>query len=256
MIAVDHDPWAGGVGERRERGEVGDEAAGPEHQLTDQDEVVFARPGCGEEAGGKVVPGIGRNLGQDDLAAFDPAGELAARAVEFAVAGQHAQGPAARSARGCGGEADEKIMGIGREQHRIGKAASEFIGDVRLSLDPHFAHHPVPLAVGQPGGVFPAFDLTGEAGVGPEMMAVRGKVQPTRSRGEASGKQALEAHSWVRSAQSSGKARFVRVDSRYLTPAEPPVPILPPMIRSTVSICLCRQPESAASMSISFSANW
>ena len=66
-----------------------------------------------------------------------------------------------------------------------GIAAAKLGGDMGLRLGPHLAHHPVPFAVGEPRGIVPAFDLPGEAGVGPQMMAVRGEVQPVGRRAEA-----------------------------------------------------------------------
>jgi hypothetical protein len=47
-----------------------------------------------------------------------------------------------------------------------------------LRLGPDFAHHLVPLEVGEAGGVVPRLGLALEAGVGPQMVAVRGEMQP------------------------------------------------------------------------------
>ena len=55
----------------------------------------------------------------------------------------------------------------------------------RLRLGPDLVHHLVPFAVGEPGGVVPRLDLALEARVGPEMMAVRGEVQPSGIGAEA-----------------------------------------------------------------------
>jgi hypothetical protein len=67
-------------------------------------------------------------------------------------------------------------MGVAGENHGVGPRSAEFGGDLRLRLWPQLAHHPLPLAVGKPGGVLPALDLPGEAGVGPQVVAVRGHM--------------------------------------------------------------------------------
>ena len=69
-------------------------------------------------------------------------------------------------------------MGVRRKDDRVGPAGAELSRDLALRLRPDLAHDLVPLAVGKPRGVIPRFDLPVEAGVGPEMMAVRGEVQP------------------------------------------------------------------------------
>ena len=103
--------------------------------------------------------------------------------MEFAVAGQHAQ--IGRPARAGRDQPDEKIMGVGREDDGFGHRRPSSRGDMGLRLGPDLAHDPVPLAVGEPRRILPAFDLPVEAGVGPQMMAVRGEVQPLRIGGEA-----------------------------------------------------------------------
>ena len=59
----------------------------------------------------------------------------------------------------------------------------------------------------------------------------------------------------VLTAKSSGKKPFLSTDSRYGTPAVPPVPRLKPMIRSTVLRCAKRQRWKWYSRSTSFSAS-
>src|SRR5437764_308115 len=124
-----------------------------------------------------------------------------------------------------------------------------------LRLGPDLVHHFVPLAVREAGGVVPRFDLPLEARVGPKVMAMRREMQPLGIRRQAAAEQRLETQRAVLSDHSSGKTRLSRVARRYGAPAEPPVPGLLPMIRSTVSTCLCRQASSASSMSTSFSAS-
>ena len=105
-------------------------------------------------------------------------------------------------------------MGIGSEDDGRWITAPKLFGDMGLRLGPHLAHDPVPLVVGKPGRIFPAFDLALERGVGPQMMAVRGEMKPVGRGGEALRKERLEAQSSVLSDQSSGKARLVRVEAR------------------------------------------
>ena len=83
-----------------------------------------------------------------------------------------------------------------------------------LGFRPDLVHDPIPFAVGKARCVFPAFDLSLEAGVGPKMMAVRGHVQPRRVGHQAAREERLEAQSAVLKDQSSGKARFSSVDRR------------------------------------------
>ncbi len=71
-------------------------------------------------------------------------------------------------------------MRIRSEDDRVGHSGPKLIGDVPLRFGPDFAHDPVPLAVGEARRILPAFDLALEAGVGPQMVAVRGDVQPVR----------------------------------------------------------------------------
>ena len=79
-------------------------------------------------------------------------------------------------------------MRVGCEDDRGWLAAPQFGSDMRLRLGPDFAHHAVPLIVGQARGVLPAFDLPVEGSVGPKMVAVRSEVQPARRGSEAPGK--------------------------------------------------------------------
>ena len=166
-----------------------------------------------EKARGEIAVRLGGDKLELELTLLRPARELAAGAVKLAVAHQHPKSLRI-GARHCGGEADQKVVSVGREHDRVWHAGTQLVGDMGLSLGPHFAHHPVPFLVGEPGRVFPRLDLAIEAGVGPQMMAVRGQVQPLRSRPERAREQMLEAQRPVLSAHNSGKARFDRVDSR------------------------------------------
>ena len=108
----------------------------------------------------------------------------------------------------------------------------------------------------EPGGVAPRRNLAFEAGIRPEMMTMRREMQPLGIGTKAATEQCLEAQRSVLSDHNSGKTRLSSVERRYEAPAVPPVPILFPMIRSTVSTCLCRHIASASSRSRSFSASW
>ena len=183
MIAVDHHPRALRPGKR---GQIVDAIEYPpagEQCLADKDQVGVAATGGGKEALGKIAKRLGVDEGQHDLARFDPARHLAPCRVEFAAAHQYAQRPVG-GARAGRGEADQEIMGIGREDNRRAVAAAKLGCDVRLCFGPHFAHHPVPLVVGEPRGVVPTLHLAVEAGIGPQMVAVRGHVQPPWRGGE------------------------------------------------------------------------
>ncbi len=59
--------------------------------------------------------------------------------------------------------------------------------DIRLRLGPDLAQDLVPFVVGQTGGVVPRLGLAVEAGVGPQVMAVRGEVQALGIGGRGSG---------------------------------------------------------------------
>ena len=89
------------------------------------------------------------------------------------------------STRRGGEQPDQEVVGVGRKDDRVGLAGAELGGDIGLGLGPDLAHDLVPLAVGEPGGVVPRLDLALEAGVGPQMMAVRGEVQPLGIGAEA-----------------------------------------------------------------------
>jgi hypothetical protein len=83
-----------------------------------------------------------------------------------------------------------------------------------LRFGPYLVHHLVPLAVGEPGRVVPRLDLAVVARVGPQMMAVRGEMQPVGIGREAPTEQILEAQRSVLSAHSSGNIRLSRVERR------------------------------------------
>ena len=117
-------------------------------------------------------------------AVFRPARELSSRRMKFAVGRQYPQ--AARvGARASGGEADDEIVGVRSEDDRGWIATAKFGRDLGLRGRPQLAHDPVPLAIGKPRRVVPAFDLPVETGIRPQMMAVRRHVQTARRGTEA-----------------------------------------------------------------------
>ena len=156
---------------------------------------MIAGAGGGQEAVREIVEWLGGDLGQFDLASLRPARHLPPRRMKLAVAHQHAQ-RFAGAARASGNEADQEVMGVRRRiQSPTDRRCPSSRGDMRLRFGPDLAHHLVPFMVGQPRRIFPAFDLALERGVGPEMMAVGGEMEPIGRRAEAFGEQRLEAQS-------------------------------------------------------------
>ena len=105
-------------------------------------------------------------------------------------------------------------MRVGGENDRIRLSRRKLARDLGLGLGPNLAHHLVPLAVGEARGVVPRLHVPIEAGVGPQVMAVRGEVQPVGVGSEAPAEQRLEAQRAVLSDHNSGKTRFSRVARR------------------------------------------
>ena len=237
MIAVENDPRLFLPGERAEIFDPAENASASEQDMADEDEVVLTASGSLEKAVAERLERFGGDRIDFEPTVFGPASELAPGRVEFAVAGEDAQFRRI-GARAGRDEADEEIVGVGREDdgRRIGDA--KLVRDIGLGLGPDRIHYLVPFHVGEAGGVLPAFDLPVERSVGPEMMAMRGEVEPPGRRFQAPREEALETHMSVRKSHSAGKARFSSVERRYAAPAEPPVPGFRPMIRSTVSMCL------------------
>ena len=213
MIAVDHHPRSLGARKAGQRRQVGGHPPASEQDLADENQVVIAACRSREEARAEIVERLGGNALDGDAALFLPPRQLTPRAVEFAVAGQDSERFAVPTRAGrC--QSNDEIVRIRGEDDRRRVAGAKLSRDLRLRLGPHLAHHPVPFGVGEPRGIVPAFDLPVAAGVGPQMMAVRGKVQPPRRGAEAAREQPLGAHNSVRSDHSTGKARFDSVAAR------------------------------------------
>lgn len=96
----------------------------------------------------------------------------------------------------------------------------QFGGDMCLGSRPQFAHHPIPFVIGKAGRILPSRHLSDIACVGPEMMTVRGKMQPVWRCRQRTLEQVSpiarrwQAHNSVLNDQSSGKARLPKVDCR------------------------------------------
>ena len=105
-------------------------------------------------------------------------------------------------------------MSVRREHHGVRNASAQFCRNMTLRLGPDLVHDAVPFAVGETRRIFPAFDLAFEASIRPEVMAVRGELEPLRIRSQAAREERLEAQSAVLNDQSSGKARLSKVERR------------------------------------------
>ncbi len=223
---------------------------------------MLAASGLAQESLRKIVERLGRDLRQADLAGLRPARHLPPRRMEFAVAGQNPKRLAGLPRAGRH-QPNQVIMRIGCEDNRRRIARAKLRRDMGLGLGPDLAHHLVPLIVGQGGRVLPAFDLPFEARrrATNDGYAPRNAAAQDRRRGSCVNSglklKVQPSHNSVLSDQSSGKARLPE-RARQIG-ARLPIRLSPsslPMIRSTVSICLCRQAASASSRSTSFSASW
>ena len=193
MIAVDHHPRPFGPGKRRQLGNPVEHPAAVEQHLADQDQVD-ARRSCAasRKRSEKSSNGSAATL----VSSTSPASAQRAicRRAEWnspslvstrsAPPPRRGQAAASRMRKSC--VLDAKTIADGSP---LPSSAATW----RLRFGPDLAHHLVPLMVGQARGVFPAFDLAVEDGVGPQMMAVRGEMQPARRGAEALGEQRLEA---------------------------------------------------------------
>ena len=100
-----------------------------------------------------------------------------------------------------------------------------------------------PFAVHELGRVEPGLLMRGEAAIGPGLMRMPREKQPIRdTKPRVSARQRVGAgvevvgthQNSVRIAHRSGKMGRESVVRRYSAPVEPPVPILAPMVRSTI----------------------
>ena len=155
VVAVDHHPRALRPGERGKLVDRFEQAAAAEQDLADEDQVMLA-------ATARRRGSARRNLSNGSAATRStstvPASSQRAswrRALWNSPSLVSTRAGPER--RGHGGEQpDEEVVGVGREDDGARIAAAELARDMRLRLGPDLAHHPVPLAVGEPGRVVPA----------------------------------------------------------------------------------------------------
>ena len=208
MITVDHDPGALRPGKGGQFFDPVERPPAAEHQLADEDEVV---PTCFcrfEEAVGESLERLDRHPLDPLPPRFLPARELAPRAVELAIAGQHPDRPVSETAAN---RLTSSWWVFGAKTIARWIARAKLCSHLGLRGGPDLVHHPVPFAVGEPRRVVPRLHLPVETGIRPEMMAVRREVQPRRIGGEAAAEQAFEAQRSVLSDHSSGNRRLSSV---------------------------------------------
>ena len=197
MIAVDdHDRLFVGHGIDQRR-EVADRIAGIVEHLAEIDQVVAAAADLRGKAGGEIGEGLRghpRDLGEAFL--FQPR-RLPGEAVKLAVGRENAQPPVGGEQRQ---QPQEETVGVRPEGDPSGVAEIEQARDMCLSSRQDLAENLLPFAVGEPGRVFPAALLRLEGDVGPEMMAVGGKMHPLRRGGEEALEMRLVIHAPLSSA--------------------------------------------------------
>ena len=76
-----------------------------------------------------------------------------------------------------------------------------------LGLGNHMAEDEIPLVVSMQIGVEPGLLLRLKTGVGPQVMAMRGEMQPTGRRRQGAGEEGLVAHRLTRSNRTASSAR-------------------------------------------------
>ena len=184
VIAVDHHPWPGRPGKRRQLLALIEQPPAGEQHLADEDEVMATAARGFEEAVGEGIERLGGDAGDAGLSLLVPAGELPPGTVEFAVAGQHPQRSAAwpRRTRRTGGRGNHGCWG---ENDGVGSAGTPS----SAATWPCASGQTSPITLSHLRSASAAascqpFKLAVEAGVGPQMMAVRGQVQPLRRGAE------------------------------------------------------------------------
>ena len=179
VVAVDHDQGLG-LGHRgNECRRVGHGVARIVKHLAEVDEIVpAARGGLG-----KAIREIrdrlhrdARELGQARL--LEPA-RLAREAVELAIGAEQPRRPPGRQARQ---QTVQEPVAVGREDDVLGPAQAEDARDAPLGGGGDLAQDRLPLAIGQARRVQPTARLGLEGHVRPQVVAVRGEVQPPRVR--------------------------------------------------------------------------
>ena len=200
MIAIDDNPRTFGLCERRQPLQVGDDRPRVEQHMAGKDEVEITCL-CG---GGQFVR---RYSGENCFPSLYPTGHLPAKAVKLAIGGQHPHRPFWNG----GKDTDEKVVRVWREGNRRWIGQAQFARDVALRLTPNRPHDVAPFQVRHTGRIFPSRRLTIETGIGPQMVAVRCKMQPVRIGRERAGEEVFVGHNSVLNDQSSGNARLPSV---------------------------------------------
>lgn len=90
-----------------------------------------------------------------------------------------------------------------------------------------------PLVVDEFSGVKPCALLRVEAGIRPRLVRVAGEQQTLR-HAETRVVRREWIHSWARISQRSGNRLRPSVERKYAAPLDPPVPVLAPIVRSTI----------------------
>ena len=234
------------AGGRRDRREARDDGGRAEQDLGHEHQR-----GPVVDLGGDPLGQVGHGLGRhpDDLdTGLREAGELPAGGVELPV-GRHHAGP--------GGEVERR-----HEPHEEGVGAVGERDDARAAIPRAVVAQPgrparpdpvglgegaVPLLVDERGRVVERLELALARDVGPRLVAVPGEQQPlVDARGAVVLRQpggvgqrrarrpgALRHQNRLRTSHSGGNAGR-SVLRRYAAPADPPVPIFAPMVRSTI----------------------
>ena len=166
---------------------------------------------------------IRRHRLQRDRARLGPARRLAAKAVELAIARQHARLVLAHRRKNT----HQQLVRVRREHDAVRRWQFQLRRDIGLRLRPDLAHHAVPFVIRQTRRVVPRFLLPLEAGVGPQVMAVRRKVQPLRRRAQRSREEPLEAHSLFLTICSSASTAPESTAARSCSPDRTRPPIRP-----------------------------
>ena len=104
---------------------------------------------------------------------------------------------------------DQEVMGIGGEDHGLRVGQSQFGRDVFLRLRHHIAEDQVPFAVRKMVGLDPGTHLPVERGIRPQMVAVRGKMQPLRIQTQRAREEGFVGHGQLSISSCAGHAPFI-----------------------------------------------
>ena len=171
--------------------EVGQGKARVEEDVADEHEVMAAARHSASQSLRERGDRLDGNAGDSGERLLFESPDLPPEAVELAVGRQDADGLADWEERE---QAHDEAMGVGSEGDRRRVRQVEDPRHMALRRRHDVSEHLLPLAVGEAGGVEPALLLRREGDVGPEMMAVGGKMQPLRIGGDEALEVRLVAH--------------------------------------------------------------